>query len=93
MSVCRVHKYVEREKTRKKCQLLRDFGANNKEKNKESFLIFRVTIINEIVYTMTNHGMSIDARHVMLLADLMSFKVERFLRSEKSEIMVLKYWF
>ena len=36
----------------------------------------RVTIINEIVYTMTNHGMSIDARHVMLLADLMSFKGE-----------------
>ncbi|CAB3985221.1 DNA-directed RNA polymerase III subunit RPC1-like [Paramuricea clavata] len=25
---------------------------------------------------MTNHGMSIDARHVMLLADLMSFKGE-----------------
>ena len=36
---------------------------------------YRLTIINEIVYTMTNHGMSIDARHVMLLADLMSFKV------------------
>lgn len=39
------------------------------------FLVHRVTIINEIVYTMKNHGMSIDARHVMLLADLMSFKV------------------
>jgi hypothetical protein len=25
---------------------------------------------------MVNHGMSIDARHVMLLADLMTFKVE-----------------
>ncbi len=24
---------------------------------------------------MVNHGMSIDARHVMLLADLMTFKV------------------
>lgn len=35
----------------------------------------RTTIINEIVYTMTNHGMSIDIRHVMLLADLMTFKV------------------
>ena len=35
----------------------------------------RQTIINEIVYTMVNHGMSIDARHVMLLADLMTFKV------------------
>ena len=35
----------------------------------------RQTIINEIVYTMVNHGMSIDSRHVMLLADLMTFKV------------------
>ena len=39
------------------------------------FCSCRQTIINEIVYTMVNHGMSIDARHVMLLADLMSFKV------------------
>ena len=38
-------------------------------------LLSRQTIINEIVYTMVNHGMSIDARHVMLLADLMTFKV------------------
>ncbi|XP_061561562.1 DNA-directed RNA polymerase III subunit RPC1 isoform X2 [Phycodurus eques] len=36
----------------------------------------RSTIINEIQYTMTNHGMSIDRRHVMLLADLMSYKGE-----------------
>lgn len=35
----------------------------------------RTTIMNEIVYTMVNHGMSIDNRHVMLLADLMTFKV------------------
>ena len=35
----------------------------------------RTTIINEIVNVMTNHGMSIDIRHVMLLADLMTFKV------------------
>lgn len=35
----------------------------------------RSTIINEIQYTMINHGMSIDRRHVMLLADLMSYKV------------------
>ncbi|XP_054870409.1 DNA-directed RNA polymerase III subunit RPC1-like isoform X2 [Amphiprion ocellaris] len=34
----------------------------------------RSTIINEIQYTMVNHGMSIDRRHVMLLADLMSYK-------------------
>lgn len=36
----------------------------------------RTTIINEIVYTMTTHGMSIDIRHVMLLADLMTYKGE-----------------
>ncbi|XP_067671207.1 DNA-directed RNA polymerase III subunit RPC1-like isoform X3 [Haliotis asinina] len=36
----------------------------------------RSTIMNEIVYTMVNHGMSIDIRHVMLLADLMTFKGE-----------------
>jgi len=35
----------------------------------------RSTIMKEIVYTMVNHGMSIDMRHVMLLADLMTFKV------------------
>ncbi|KAA8581469.1 hypothetical protein FQN60_003050 [Etheostoma spectabile] len=35
----------------------------------------RSTIINEIQYTMVNHGMSIDRRHVMLLADLMSYKL------------------
>ena len=39
----------------------------------------RSTIINEIQYTMVNHGMSIDRRHVMLLADLMSYKVEVFI--------------
>ncbi|CAL9699297.1 unnamed protein product [Knipowitschia caucasica] len=36
----------------------------------------RSTIVNEIQYTMVNHGMSIDRRHVMLLADLMSYKGE-----------------
>merc|ERR1711931_208277 len=36
----------------------------------------RETIIHEITYTMQSHGMSIDARHVMLLADLMTFKGE-----------------
>ena len=32
--------------------------------------------MNEITYTMTSHGMSIDVRHVMLLADLMTYKGE-----------------
>ena len=31
--------------------------------------------MEEIIYTMREHGMSIDRRHVMLLADLMTFKV------------------
>lgn len=35
----------------------------------------RQTIINEIQYTMKSHGMSIDPRHVMLLGDVMTYKV------------------
>jgi DNA-directed RNA polymerase III subunit RPC1 len=37
----------------------------------------RTTIINEIVYTMASHGIGLDVRHVMLLADLMTYKVRR----------------
>jgi len=36
----------------------------------------RNTIIKEIQYTMSNHGMTIDPRHVMLLGDVMTFKGE-----------------
>ncbi|KAL3824530.1 hypothetical protein ACJIZ3_020559 [Penstemon smallii] len=36
----------------------------------------RKTIINEIQYTMKEHGMTIDIRHMMLLADTMTFKGE-----------------
>lgn len=36
----------------------------------------RKNIIDEIQYTMQSHGMTIDSRHVMLLADLMCFKGE-----------------
>ena len=35
----------------------------------------RRTIINEIQYTMKSHDMNIDPRHVMLLGDIMSYKV------------------
>ena len=35
----------------------------------------RRTIVNEIQYTMKEHGMSIDPRHVMLLGDVMTYKV------------------
>lgn len=34
----------------------------------------RSNIIKEIQYTMQSHGMSIDNRHVQLLADIMTFK-------------------
>ncbi|KAF3663733.1 DNA-directed RNA polymerase III subunit RPC1 [Capsicum annuum] len=34
----------------------------------------RVSIIDEINYTMSSHGMTIDLRHMMLLADLMTYK-------------------
>lgn len=36
----------------------------------------RSTIYNEIQHTMQSHGMSIDPRHVMILADVMSYKGE-----------------
>lgn len=35
----------------------------------------RKCIIDEIQYTMASHGMSIDIRHMMLLADVMTYKV------------------
>ena len=35
----------------------------------------RQSIIDQIQYTMGKHGMTIDGRHVMLLADEMTFKV------------------
>lgn len=38
----------------------------------------RKCIIEEIKYTMESHGMSIDIRHMMLLADLMTFRVSLF---------------
>jgi len=40
----------------------------------------RNTIIEQIMYTMGKHGMTIDSRHVMLLADLMTFKVRNDLK-------------
>lgn len=36
----------------------------------------RQTIANEIQYTMSKHGMTIDNRHVILLADIMTFRGE-----------------
>ncbi|KAK4479526.1 hypothetical protein RD792_015042 [Penstemon davidsonii] len=36
----------------------------------------RKSIIDEIQYTMSSHGMTIDIRHMMLLADTMTFKGE-----------------
>ena len=35
----------------------------------------RQTIMNEIVHVMQGHGIQVDMRHVMLLADTMTFKV------------------
>lgn len=35
----------------------------------------RKCIIEEIKYTMESHGMNIDIRHMMLLADVMTFRV------------------
>lgn len=35
----------------------------------------RANIVNEIKFIMKEHGMSIDPRHVMLLGDVMTYKV------------------
>jgi len=35
----------------------------------------RYSIIEQIQYTMKQHGMSIDVRHIMLLADMMTVRV------------------
>lgn len=36
----------------------------------------RTTIIKEILSTMESHGIGLDRRHVMLLADLMTYRLE-----------------
>ncbi|AGO12592.1 AaceriAER252Cp [[Ashbya] aceris (nom. inval.)] len=36
----------------------------------------RTSIIDEIDYTMSNHGMSVDPRHIQLLGDVMTYKGE-----------------
>ena len=41
----------------------------------------RRQIINEIQTTMSSHGMTIDARHTMLLADCMTYKARPSLAS------------
>lgn len=38
----------------------------------------RQTIINEVQYTMQSHEMNIDPRHIMLLGDVMTYKVSGF---------------
>lgn len=43
----------------------------------------RKKIIDEIQYTMSSHGMTIDIRHMMLLADIMTFKVISYSSSYK----------
>ncbi len=48
----------------------------------------RKTIINEINYTMKSHGMSIDPRHVMLLGDVMSYKVRVHARLSSASLTI-----
>ncbi|KAL4189457.1 hypothetical protein AMTRI_Chr08g165460 [Amborella trichopoda] len=55
----------------------------------------RKSIIDEIQYTMKSHGMSIDLRHMMLLADLMTFRglvlgIQRFgITKMKESVLML----
>lgn len=37
----------------------------------------RATIVDQIGYTMREHGLTVDARHIMLLGDCMTTKVRR----------------
>lgn len=46
----------------------------------------RTTIIDEIGTVMGNHGMSIDIRHMMLLADVMTYRVSS--KTLESVIMI-----
>lgn len=41
--------------------------------------VVRIIIMNEVNYIMFSYGMSIDIRYVMLLVDLMIFKVLWFI--------------
>lgn len=45
----------------------------------------RACIIREIDYTMTSHALGVDPRHLMLLGDVMCFKVRAFLSSQEKE--------
>lgn len=47
----------------------------------------RSAIIDEIQTTMSSHGMTIDIRHMMLLADLMTSKVCSFSRLQINQFM------
>ena len=52
----------------------------------------RTTVINEIVYTMASHGIGLDVRHVMLLADLMTYKVGSAVSDEHVRWFVSVGW-
>lgn len=39
----------------------------------------RMCIIKEIAYTMSSHGLGVDPRHIMLLGDVMCYKVRCYL--------------
>lgn len=49
----------------------------------------RKCIIDEIQYTMASHGMAIDIRHMMLLADVMTYKVHHKLL--EAYFIILKF--
>jgi DNA-directed RNA polymerase III subunit RPC1 len=48
----------------------------------------RQTIINEIQYTMKSHDMIIDPRHVMLLGDVMTYKVHSLVCAWSPKLMI-----
>lgn len=74
--------YVEGENLRAVMATIGVKGAHTKSNNMievEKTLgieAARCVIVDEIIYTMKNHGIHLDGRHVMLLADLMTYKGE-----------------
>ena len=52
----------------------------------------RKTIVDQIQYTMDSHGLGVDPRHLMLLGDVMCFKVGRGLPTLRVRVADDRYF-
>lgn len=48
------------------------------------FELSRAAIINEMTTTMAIYGISVDKRHIMLIADLMTYRVRKIIHCQFS---------